>query len=103
MYAGSKPQFLALAPWVQPDAPRTQLASTSSALAPGSGDPRENAYIETAVYADLLSTTRPTTATVPRTRPAPATLPMTGGAAPWAALLALFAGATILRRRRSCS
>jgi hypothetical protein len=54
VYAGTKPQFLALAPWVRADAPREVLAATSAALSPGSGDTRENAYIETAVYADLL-------------------------------------------------
>jgi hypothetical protein len=53
IYAGPKRQFLAIAPWVVPDAPRSQLRATAAALAPGSGDPRENDYLETAVIADL--------------------------------------------------
>ena len=54
VYAGAKPQFLALAPWVRGDAPRADLAATSTALSPGSGSPQENGYLQTAVYADLL-------------------------------------------------
>lgn len=56
VYAGGKPQFLALAPWVRPDGSRTDLAATSAALSPGSGSPQENGYLETAVYADLTPT-----------------------------------------------
>jgi glycerophosphoryl diester phosphodiesterase len=52
-YAGRKRQFLALAPWVTPDAPRDALRATAAALAPGSGSPLENDYVETAVIADL--------------------------------------------------
>ncbi len=52
-YAGPKPEFLALAPWVSPDAPRADLRETARRLAPGSGDPLENDYLETAVVADL--------------------------------------------------
>ena len=52
-YAGRKREFLAIAPWVVPDAPRAQLRATSVALAPGSGASTENDYLETAVVADL--------------------------------------------------
>ena len=52
-YAGRKREFLAIAPWVVPDAPRARLRATSIALAPGSGAPTENDYLETAVVADL--------------------------------------------------
>lgn len=53
VYAGPKRQFLAIAPWVVPDGSRSHLRDASAALAPGSGDPRENDYRETAVIADL--------------------------------------------------
>ncbi|HEX8976032.1 MAG TPA: hypothetical protein VF781_05920 [Solirubrobacteraceae bacterium] len=49
-YAGPKPQFLALAPWVVPDAARPRLRAIGSALAAGTG-PRH--YVQTAVVADL--------------------------------------------------
>jgi hypothetical protein len=52
-YAGRKPGFLAIAPWVTPDASRARLRATGSALAPGSGSPLEDRYVETAVIADL--------------------------------------------------
>lgn len=51
--AGPKPGFLALAPWVTPDGPRSALRATGGRLAPGSGDPEENDYLETALVADL--------------------------------------------------
>jgi hypothetical protein len=51
--AGPKTQFLALAPWVAPDGPRDALRALSARLAPGSRDPLENDYLETAVVADL--------------------------------------------------
>jgi hypothetical protein len=51
--AGDKPEFLALAPWVRGDAPRSELRDTGAKLAPGSGDPLENDYAETALVADL--------------------------------------------------
>nr|MDP9101463.1 hypothetical protein [Actinomycetota bacterium] len=54
VYAGPKPEFLALAPWVTPDGPRAALSATADALGPGSGAPSENQYVETAVYADLV-------------------------------------------------
>ncbi|MDQ6915705.1 MAG: hypothetical protein M3155_07845 [Actinomycetota bacterium] len=52
-YAGPKSQFLAIAPWVTPDAPRAALRATGDRLAPGSGDSLENDYVETAIAADL--------------------------------------------------
>lgn len=52
-YAGPKREFLAIAPWVTPDAPRDELRATAAALAPGSRSPLENDYVETAVIADL--------------------------------------------------
>jgi hypothetical protein len=51
--AGGKPEFLALAPWVVPDAPREALRAVTARLAPGSGDALENDYLETALVADL--------------------------------------------------
>jgi hypothetical protein len=53
-YVGDQPRFLALAPWVSADAARADLAAIAGKLAPGSGDPLENDYLETAVWADLL-------------------------------------------------
>ncbi len=53
VYAGPKTEFLGIAPWVRGDGPRDQLAATGAALAPGSGSPLENDYVETAVIADL--------------------------------------------------
>ena len=52
-YIGGKPAFLALAPWVTADADRATLIATGAALSPGSNDPMENDYLETAVWADL--------------------------------------------------
>ncbi len=49
-YAGSKPQFLALAPWVVADGPRAALRLVGSSLASGSARYR---YVQTAVIADL--------------------------------------------------
>jgi hypothetical protein len=51
--AGPKRQFVAMAPWVMPDGPRAQLRATGAALAPGSGSPLEDDYLETALIADL--------------------------------------------------
>jgi glycerophosphoryl diester phosphodiesterase len=51
--AGPKPEFLALLPWVTPDAGRAALRDTGARLAPGSGDPLENDYAEGAIAADL--------------------------------------------------
>jgi hypothetical protein len=52
-YAGLKRRFLAIAPWVIRSGDRDRLRATSQKLATGSGDPRENDYVETAVIADL--------------------------------------------------
>jgi hypothetical protein len=52
-YAGRKPDFLAMAPWVAPDGSRSQLRAVGAALAPGSGSPLEDDYVETALIADL--------------------------------------------------
>jgi hypothetical protein len=52
-YAGAKSQFLALAPWVAPDGPRSDLRRVGSQLAPGSGSAVEDDYLETALVVDL--------------------------------------------------
>jgi hypothetical protein len=52
--SGLKREFLVLVPWVRGDGPRADLVATSARLAPGSGDPLENDYLQTAIYADLL-------------------------------------------------
>lgn len=52
-YAGPKSQFLGLAPWVVPDGPRAMLRPVSQELAAYSRSPRSNAYLQTAVIADL--------------------------------------------------
>jgi hypothetical protein len=49
-WAGAKPQFLALAPWVVPDGPRANLRPVGAALAAGTGS---HHYVQTAVIADL--------------------------------------------------
>jgi predicted amidohydrolase len=51
--AGRKPQFLALAPWVAPDGPRDRLRAIGAQLQFGSGSPREDDYVQTALVADL--------------------------------------------------
>ena len=53
VYAGSQPGFVAIAPWVAPDAGRDALRAIGARLAPGSGDALENDYLETVVIADL--------------------------------------------------
>lgn len=52
-YAGSQPDFLAIAPWVVPDASRAALRRVGAKLAPGSGSQLEDHYVETAIVADL--------------------------------------------------
>jgi hypothetical protein len=47
-YAGSKPQFLALAPWAAPDGPRAALRPVGEALASG-----RRQYVQTTLIADL--------------------------------------------------
>jgi hypothetical protein len=51
--AGPKKEFLAMVPWVAPDASRTALRNLQAKLAPGSGDRLENDYVESAIAADL--------------------------------------------------
>jgi hypothetical protein len=53
VYAGGKPQYLALSPWIGRDGSRAALRAESARLAAGSGTLQENGYLETAVYADL--------------------------------------------------
>jgi hypothetical protein len=52
-YAGFKPDFLALAPWVVGDSSRAALRAVGDSLAPGSGSRMEDDYLETALVADL--------------------------------------------------
>jgi len=52
-YAGSRPRFLAIAPWVRPDGARADLRALGEKLNYGSGDRLENDYLETAIVADL--------------------------------------------------
>jgi hypothetical protein len=68
--AGDHPEFLALAPWVTADAPRSALRATGARLAPGSGDVHEGDYVETALVADLPFPPDPRRPGC-RTRPAP--------------------------------
>ncbi|GAC1325052.1 MAG: hypothetical protein NVSMB25_23160 [Thermoleophilaceae bacterium] len=51
---GKKPEFLGLLPWVSGDASRAALRDLGARLAPGSRDPLENDYVESAVVADLV-------------------------------------------------
>jgi hypothetical protein len=52
-YAGRKREFLAVAPWVRRRGTRDELRAVAERLGPGSGDPLENDYVETALIADL--------------------------------------------------
>ncbi|HZU59723.1 MAG TPA: hypothetical protein VE983_02090, partial [Solirubrobacteraceae bacterium] len=52
-YAGPQKDFLAIAPWVVSDRSRDRLRAVGNALAPGSGQPLQNDYVETAIVADL--------------------------------------------------
>jgi hypothetical protein len=52
-YAGPQPEFLVLAPWVVPDAPRPALRRVGVELAAQSGSALEDDYLETALVADL--------------------------------------------------
>jgi glycerophosphoryl diester phosphodiesterase len=53
VYAGRKDEFIAIAPWVRKRGSRDKIRETAAKLAPGSGDPLENDYVETAIVADL--------------------------------------------------
>ncbi len=109
LYGGGKPEFEVLAPWVVPDAPRDELRAVGDALAPGSGDPMENDYLETAVWADLPAPAdaegagAPAGAVLdpPTDVAAGAPLPTTGGGAGVAAGGALVLGLAVLVHRRS--
>jgi hypothetical protein len=52
-YAGIRPRFLAMLPWVVADASRPALRAVGAELAPGSGSALENDYLESAIVADL--------------------------------------------------
>ena len=52
-FAGPKPDFLAIAPWVIPDASRAALRAVGAKLAPASGSRLADDYLETALVADL--------------------------------------------------
>lgn len=56
-----RPGFLALAPWVAQGTP-DELRALGRQLAAGSGHPRENAYLETVLSADLHLDTPPVSA-----------------------------------------
>jgi hypothetical protein len=56
-YAGRKAQFLALAPWVVPDASRSALAKIGTQLAGGTG---RGQYVQTVLIADLPFPVDPT-------------------------------------------
>jgi glycerophosphoryl diester phosphodiesterase len=105
VYAGPKPHFLALAPWVRPDGPRPQLQATSAAMSPGSGDPQEDGYLQTAVFADLLPA--PSAAGLPTAPGAPprptagGRLPATGPAAALPVLALLLLALAAASRRTS--
>lgn len=71
IYQGDKEEFLTLAPWVVPDAPREELRSVSRSLLGGSGTSLENAYVETAVYADLVPKYEATSELSSKDRPRP--------------------------------
>jgi len=52
-FVGNKRDFLAIAPWAVSDRSRAKLRAVGGDLAPGSGSPIENNYVETAIVADL--------------------------------------------------
>lgn len=53
VYAGAKREFLAIAPWSGTGSTREGLAAAADDLAPRGT--RENRYVETAIYADLVA------------------------------------------------
>ena len=107
VYGGDKPEFEVLAPWVVPDAPRDELRAVGDALAPGSGDPMENDYLETAIWADLPAPGDSEGASaraaleMPTDVAAGAPLPTTGGGAGIAGGGALVLALAAAVRRRS--
>lgn len=72
--AGSRPRFLAIAPWVRSDGARSDLRSVGDKLAYGSGDRLENDYLETAIVADLPYPPDPRRRGCATAPPGPATL-----------------------------
>ena len=52
-YAGRKQRFLAILPWVVGDRSRAALRAVGAELAPGSGSPTVDDYLESAIVADL--------------------------------------------------
>jgi len=52
-FAGPKPEFLAMVPWVRADGPRAELEKSAQELSPEGDGPLENDYLETAIVADL--------------------------------------------------
>lgn len=96
VHLGDKDEFVQLAPWVVPDGPRDELRAIAERLAPGSGDPMENDYLETAVWADLVAAgqTAPDVARRP-------SLPTTGGGAVSLGIVVLATTVAITRRRTS--
>lgn len=53
-FLGDTDHFVALVPWVVESDDRAILRNIGARLAPGSGDPLENDYLETAIWADLV-------------------------------------------------
>ena len=79
-FAGPKPEFLAMVPWVTGDAPREQLEGTAAALAPDGNGPLENDYVESAIVADLpLPVERRRRSCATGSGSDPATVPRTRG------------------------
>jgi hypothetical protein len=70
-YAGDRTTFLAIAPWVVPDAGRESLREVGAQLAAGSGSALENDYLETALVADLPIPPDPTRAGCLTSQPPP--------------------------------
>ncbi len=75
-FAGPKPEFLAMVPWVRADGPREELQQTAAQLAPDGNGELENDYLETAIVADLPfppNPNRPSCHTRTARAPAPTT------------------------------
>ncbi|SDR97284.1 RDD family protein [Paraoerskovia marina] len=54
VYAGDKSEFLVMSPWVVDSDDRDELRATAAELAGGSGADRENDYVESVLWADLV-------------------------------------------------